>query len=136
MLKIKWISLMMVVLLSSCAHISEQKKLEHLEAQQKIFMKALRWKAYDTAATVVRFRNPARRLAPIQGLEAITVTSYELLTSLPQEADDSVLAYVLFDYVQNNTGRVYQLKHKQIWWYDDTLKRWFLDSDMPNFKLN
>jgi len=136
MLKIKWIGLIVLLLLSSCAHMSEQKKLEHLEAQQKLFMKALRWKAYDTAASVVRYRNPARRLAPIQGLEAITVTSYELLASLPQEADGSVLAYVLFDYVQNNTGRVYQLKHKQVWWYDDTVKRWFLDSDMPNFKLN
>ncbi|MDX2424924.1 MAG: hypothetical protein QNK15_01595 [Cycloclasticus sp.] len=136
MKNIKWLSIVVFLLLSSCAHLSEQKKQEHLEAKQKLFMKALRWKSYDMAASVIRFRNPARRLAPIDGLNNITVTSYDLIASLPNAEDGSVVAQALFSYIQDSTGRVYQLKHTQVWWFDEEAKQWFLDSDMPEFKLD
>jgi hypothetical protein len=43
---------------------------------------------------------------------------------------------VVFDYIQDETGRVYQLKHTQHWWLDEETKRWYLESDMPDFKFN
>jgi len=124
------------MMLSACAHLSEQKKMEHLEAKQKLFMKALRWKSYETAASVIRFRNPARQLASIDGLNNITVTSYDLIGSVESKNDDSTVAQVLFGYIQNETGRVYQIKHTQVWWFDEESKQWYLGSDMPDFKLN
>jgi len=124
------------MMLSACAHLSEQKKMEHLEAKQKLFMKALRWKSYETAASVIRFRNPARQLASIDGLHNITVTSYDLIGSVESKNDDSTVAQVLFGYIQNETGRVYQIKHTQVWWFDEESKQWYLGSDMPDFKLN
>ena len=124
------------MMLSACAHVTEQKKQEHLEAKQKLFMKALRWKSYETAATVIRYRNPARQLAPIDGLNKITVTSYDLLGSVPNAEEGTVVSQALFGYIQNETGRVYQIKHTQVWWFDEELKQWFLDSDMPDFKLD
>jgi len=66
----------------------------------------------------------------------ITVTSYDLVGSVPNTEDDTVVAQALFGYIQNETGRVYQIKHTQVWWFDDELKQWFLDSDMPDFKLD
>ncbi|MGB0237359.1 MAG: hypothetical protein ACPG4B_00745 [Cycloclasticus sp.] len=136
MRKIKGLSIVLVMMLSACAHITEQKKLEHLDAKQKLFMKALRWKSYETAASVIRFRNPARQLGPIDGLNKITVTSYDLLGSAPHADDGSVVVQALFGYIQNDTGRVYQIKHTQIWWFDEESRQWFLDSEMPDFKLD
>ena len=136
MKNIKWLCVVLIMMLSACAHVTEQKKLEHLDAKQKLFMKALRWKSYETAASVIRFRNPSRQLAPIDDLNKITVTSYDLIGSAPNTIDDSVVAQALFGYIQNDTGRVYQIKHTQVWWFDDELKQWFLDSDMPDFKLD
>jgi len=136
MKNIKWLSVVLIMMLSACAHLTEQKKLEHLDAKQKIFMKALRWKSYETAASVIRFRNPARQLASIEGLNKITVTSYDLIGSVSNTDDDTVVAQALFGYIQNDTGRVYQIKHTQIWWFDEESKQWFLDSDMPDFKLD
>lgn len=136
MKNIKWLCVVLIMMLSACAHVTEQKKLEHLDAKQKLFMKALRWKSYETAASVIRFRNPSRQLAPIDDLNKITVTSYDLIGSAPNTIDDSVVAQALFSYIQNDTGRVYQIKHTQVWWFDDELKQWFLDSDMPDFKLD
>jgi len=112
------------------------KKLEHLDAKQKLFMKALRWKSYETAASVIRYRNPARKLAPIDGLNKITVTSYDLIGSVPNAEDDTIIAQALFGYIQNETGRVYQVKHTQVWWFDEESKQWFLDSDMPDFRID
>ncbi|KXJ44603.1 MAG: hypothetical protein KUG55_02435 [Cycloclasticus sp.] len=136
MKRIKWLGIVLVMMLSACAHVTEQKKLEHLEAKQKLFMKALRWKSYETAASVIRYRNPARQLAPIDGLSKITVTSYDLIGSAPNVEDGTIVAQALFGYIQNETGRVYQIKHTQVWWFDEELKQWFLDSDMPDFKLD
>jgi len=136
MKSIKWLCVALIMMLSACAHVTEQKKQEHLEAKQKLFMKALRWKSYETAASVIRYRNTARQLAPIDGLDKITVTSYDLVGSVPNTEDDTVVAQALFGYIQNETGRVYQIKHTQVWWFDDELKQWFLDSDMPDFKLD
>ncbi|PHS73210.1 MAG: hypothetical protein COB22_02825 [Cycloclasticus sp.] len=136
MRNIKWICFIVIIMLSGCAHLSEQKKLEHLDAKQKLFMKALRWKSYEAAASVIRFKNPARRLAPIEGLGKITVTSYDLIGSVPNLVEGTAVAQVLFEYIQDSTGRVYQVKHSQNWWFDDESKQWFLDSDMPEFKFN
>ncbi|PHR50854.1 hypothetical protein [Cycloclasticus sp.] len=136
MKNIKWVCVGLILMLSACAHITEQKKLEHLDAKQKLFMKALRWKSYETAASVIRYRNPARKLAPIDGLNKITVTSYDLIGSVPNAEDDTIIAQVLFGYIQNETGRVYQVKHTQVWWFDEESKQWFLDSDMPDFRID
>jgi len=136
MKSMKWFCIALIMMFSGCAHLTEQKKLEHLDAKQKIFMKALRWKSYETAASVIRFRNPARQLASIDGLHKITVTSYDLIGSAPSTNDDTIVAQALFGYIQNDTGRVYQIKHTQIWWFDEESKQWFLDSDMPSFKLD
>lgn len=136
MKNIKWLGVVLITMLSACAHVTEQKKLEHLDARQKLFMKALRWKSYETAASVISYRNPARQLAPIDGLNKITVTSYDLIGSAPNTEDETIVAQALFGYIQNETGRVYQIKHTQVWWFDEELKQWFLDSDMPDFKLD
>jgi len=133
---IKLLCLLILFALTACAHIGEQKKQEHLDAKQKLFMKALRWKSYDMAASVVRFKNPARTLAKWDDLNKITVTSYELITSQSNLKEGTALADVMFAYVQDETGRVYKLKHRQNWWFDDESKQWFLGSDMPAFKLD
>jgi len=136
MQKLKWLWLLVIFILPACAHVKEQKSLERLGDQQKIFMKAMRWKSYDMAASIIRFKNPARQLAPIDGLSNITVTSYELIASRPNLEEGVAVAYVLFDYIQDDTGRMYSLKHTQNWWVDKETKRWYLASDMPNFKLD
>jgi len=135
MQKIKWLWLLAVLMLPACAHVKEQKSLERLDGQQKLFMKAMRWKSYDMAASAIRFKNPARRLAPIDELQKITVTSYDLIASVPNFKEGTAVAQVLFGYIQDDTGRVYNVKHTQEWWLDEKAKRWYLNSDMPNFKL-
>ena len=133
---IKSLCLLGFLALTACAHLGEQKRMEHLDAKQKLFMKALRWKSYDVAASVIRFKNPARKLAKLDDLNKISVTSYDLITSQPNLKEGTALAYVVFSYVQDETGRVYELKHAQNWWFDDESKQWFLGSDMPVFKLD
>lgn len=135
MKNIQWLWLLIICILPACAHVKEQKSLEKLDAQQKIFMKAMRWKSYEMAASVIRFKNPARRLAPVNNLAKITVTSYDLIGSVPNFSEGTAVAYVLFGYIQDDTGRLYNIKHTQNWWFDEESKRWYLNSDMPDFKL-
>lgn len=136
MKSLKILCLLGFLTLTACAHIGEQKKLEHLETKQKLFMKALRWKSYDMAASLIRFKNPARKLASIEYLNKITVTSYDLISMQSDLAKGTATAYVLFAYIQDDSGRVYKLKHTQSWWFDEELKQWFLASDMPMFKVD
>ncbi len=134
--KRNWLLMAFIVLIGGCAHLKDQKKYEHLEAKQKIFMKALRWKSYETAASMIRFKNPSRRLGSIEYLDKVTVTSYELISSLPDIEKGEATAYVLFEYTQNETGRFLTLKYTQNWWFDEESRQWFLASDMPDFKID
>lgn len=135
---VKWLSffLIIVVLTSGCAHLSSEKKYEKLEATQKLYWKSLRWKSYEGAARVIRFRNPARQLASIENLNRITLTNYEEGASVSTGEDDVYVTDVIFSYVQNETGRLLQVKHRETWWYDEETKSWYLDSDMPDFKFD
>jgi len=135
---IKWLGFFLIIaaLTSGCAHLSSEKKYEKLEATQKLFWKSLRWKSYEGAARVIRFRNPARKLASIENLNRITLTDYEEGASIATAEEDVYTTNVIFSYVQNETGRLLQVKHKETWWYDEEAKSWFLDSDMPDFKFD
>lgn len=125
---------MLIIFLPACSHMAEKKKIDNLEATQKLFWKSLRWKSYDSAAGLIRFKNPARKLASIEGLNKITVTNYELVSTAAVTEDGVVTTHVVFDYVQNDTGRVYQIIHQENWWYEEASQRWYLASDMPDFK--
>ncbi|PCH86037.1 MAG: hypothetical protein COB26_04755 [Piscirickettsiaceae bacterium] len=136
MKNLNWLLLVTVLFASGCAHLTTEKKLEKLQATQKLYWKSLRWKSYESAASIVRFRNPARKLADFANLSRITVTNYEAGASLPTAEEDVYKTYVQFSYVQNATGRLLQVRHEEIWWYDADTNAWYLDSDMPNFKMN
>lgn len=136
MKKLCWLLFVTVLLTSGCAHLATEKKLEKLQATQKLYWKSLRWKSYESAASVIRFRNSARQLAAFDHLNRITVTNYEEGGLLPTSEEDVYKTYVLFSYVQNETGRLLQVRHEEIWWYDTETKGWYLDSDMPNFKFD
>jgi len=134
MKNIKWLWIIVILGLLGCAHVKYEKDLERLSDRQKLFMKAIRWQSYNTAATVIRFRNQARRLASLDSLDSIKVTSYDLISSVANEEDKTAEAQVLFEYIQENTWRSHKLIHKQVWWLDGETNQWYLDSDMPNFK--
>ncbi len=135
---VKWFGFFLIIaaLTSGCAHLSSEKKYEKLEATQKLFWKSLRWKSYEGAVRVIRFRNPARKLASIDNLNRITLTNYEEGASISTGEEDVYTTDVIFSYVQDETGRLLQVKHKETWWYDKETKNWFLDSDMPDFKFD
>ena len=135
---VKWFGFFLIIaaLTSGCAHLSSEKKYEKLEATQKLFWKSLRWKSYEGAVRVIRFRNPARKLASIENLNRITLTNYEEGASISTGEEDVYTTDVIFSYVQDETGRLLQVKHKETWWYDKETKNWFLDSDMPDFKFD
>lgn len=128
--------LLMVLLLSACAHITEQQKHEVLDARKSFFWKSLRWKSYESALSVIKFKNPARQAYVAKGLANITVTSYEEVATTSVGSEGDIQSTVLFDYIQDHTGRVLKIKHQAIWWYDESNKQWFLDADLPAFKVS
>jgi len=132
---VKALSIFLItILLAGCAHVLEQKKQEMLEAKQKFFWKSLRWKSYSSALSVIKFKNPARKAFVPKGLKGITVTAYEEIGSVAVEDSGDIRTAVLFDYIQDETGRVFQIEHAELWWYNEDSKQWFLDSDLPEFK--
>lgn len=136
MKNIMWLWIIAILALPGCAHVKQEKDLERLDNRQKLFMKAVRWKSYSTAAGVIKYRNPARRLAPLDGLDDITVTSYDLLGSVVNFEENTAVAQVLFGYIQEKTGRTHKITHDQLWWLDEETNQWFIDGDMPDFKLD
>ena len=111
-----------------------KKKQEMLEAKQKFFWKSLRWKSYSSALSVIKFKNTARKAFVSKGLKRITVTAYEEIGSVVVGDSGDIRTAVLFDYIQDETGRVFQIEHSELWWYEEASKQWYLGSDLPEFK--
>jgi hypothetical protein len=108
--------------------------MEKLESTQSVYWRAIRWDAPDIAASAIRYRNPARKLSLINPLANISVTNYQQISSTRDLEQDTATVQVVFDYIQSDTGKLFKLRDKEVWWFDAKTNRWYLDGDLPNFR--
>lgn len=125
---------LMAVLMLGCASIAESKKFEQLEQRQKLYAKAIRWSAYDTAAALIRTRDSEDKVTDLSRYEAYRVTGYEELGSTLSADQNESVNVVLFRFYHAETGSVHKLRQTQLWWYDEESRSWYLDGTLPDFE--
>lgn len=134
MLKTALTVLMMSVLLFGCASLTASKKIEVMEGRQRQFSKALRWGAYDMAASLIRKRDAEAAAPDLAGLENIRVTRYEEMGSSLNPDKTEAFHTVIYHFYDSEHGSVHTLRQVQHWWYDESTRDWYLDGDLPDFK--
>jgi hypothetical protein len=125
----------LVLLLTACAHVRQEKKTQSLAAATYAYGNALRWGYYETAWN---YLDPAirARISPEQHrFKSIRLTAYDVVqpTIILAENQNQAEQWVQIDYVHQDTQVVHSLTDHQIWRYDEIKGDWQLHSDPPIF---
>lgn len=98
------------------------------------YLQLIRWGRFDTAAQYIRYRQtevPALRARKY--LDAIRVTSCEILNQASSADQKEAIVTVGIGFYHVDSGIVESFQERQVWWYEETSKRWFLEGDLPDF---
>ena len=123
-----------LALTAGCAAYSDMKKQDDFSETSKSYEKMIFWSNYDTADS---FRDPQEREthpADIDELKNIKVTSYSVKKVSVSEDQAEVRQIVEIGYYRVDQVTLKTMRDQQVWAYNPTVKRWYLQSGLPLFK--
>jgi len=131
--------LLLTVILSACASVTEFRRGNIYEARVYQFSHDLRWGDYEKAYAYIKMRDRPPKPLDLDYLKQIRVTRYELIKEMPLASDEKgateIQSLYEVDFYHRSNNIVKNFRYQQVWWYDKTLDNWFLDTDLPDFKL-
>jgi len=127
-------ALIVALMAAACAGMEIRDRLDNLELSVATYESALRWGDYDAAALYRVSRTGPYPPINTEHLQAIRVASYEIVNQTLNATQTEATVTVLFRYYYQAVGQVATLRDVQKWWYDAAPKRWFLDSELPDFQ--
>jgi len=133
-----WLLLFSAVLLSACASLTEYRRKNLYEARVSRFSHDLRWGDYEKAATYIKMRDKQPKTLDLDYLKQIRITRYDLISEKPLASDEKVPTEIqsvyAVDFYDSSNNIVQTFRYQQVWWFDETLDNWFLDTNLPDFK--
>ncbi len=130
---------LLCIALVGCYSIVDFNRGNKFEARVRNFSQAIRWSEFEIAMGYIRMRKNHPQELDLDFLNRIKVTKYQTTNKSPEEnfdeqTSDIILVYEI-DYYVDNSYKIKHLRYEQLWWYDDSVGNWYLDSDLPKFEL-
>ena len=124
--------------LVGCSWFTEMNRNHKFETRERLFSQAIRWSEFERAQEFIRTRNNRPQNPDFAYLNQIKVTKYQNTNIAPQENFDEqnldiILVYEI-DYFVKDSYKMKHQRYKQLWWYDESVENWFLDTDLPKFR--
>ena len=132
--KLKWIALVLVFLIFGCAGIQTGKKMTLFDDTGRAYLRAIRWGDYETAYAFRNIQGTDNKMPDFQDLRQIRVTAYNVKQTILSEDKSTILRIVDFQYYRITNVTVKNLIDNQKWEYDEEANRWYLTSELPDFK--
>jgi hypothetical protein len=130
---VQCVSLLCVLVLIGCATYDKHKQQESFEDITEVYGKAIRWGKFEVAND---FRdNKGNEEKPdFEYLKNIKVTSYELKAVNVSHDGNAVQQDVEIEYYKIDQFIEKTITDGQLWKYNEEEGRWFLHSELPDFK--
>lgn len=132
--KLKWIALVLVFLIFGCAGIQTGKKMTLFDETARAYLRALRWGDYETAYAFKNLKSTDDKMPDFENLQQIRVTAYNVKQTILSEDKTAILRIVDFQYYRTSDVTVKNFIDYQKWEYDEKENRWYLISELPEFK--
>ena len=132
--KLKWIGFVLIFLICGCAGIQTGKRMTLFDDTARAYLRSIRWGDYEAAYA---FKNPQAmdsKMPDFEDLRQIRVTAYNVKQTILSEDKSTILRIVDFQYYRISNVIVKNLIDRQKWEYDQKANRWYLTSDLPDFK--
>ncbi|MFQ5661616.1 MAG: hypothetical protein ACE5GZ_14490 [Gammaproteobacteria bacterium] len=133
---IKQISIFFIVAicLVSCSGMSTKKRLETFEESIKQYNIALRWALYTKVEDFHIKRNGERMRVDRDALKNIRITGYSVQEKTINEDLTEAVVEGEINYYNKEYGTLKKMAYTYKWWYEPESKRWFIESEFPEFK--
>lgn len=122
------------LLCMGCATMQEKQRMEDFSLTSNAYAKAMRWSQFELAYVFHRGSLSGEDLPDFEKLKNYKVVNYNLLGVFPSEDKHRVSQVVEIRYFRTDTMVVRSAQKQQLWVYDDTEERWFIESRFPDFK--
>ncbi len=119
---------------TGCASYQTMKRQKLLDETLFAYEQALCSGDYRVANTFTETEGNGHQKPDFKHLANIKVTSYELLETTVSPDSRNVQLTVELHYFHKSTFRVKTFTDKQQWEYNETEKRWCLESGLPDFR--
>jgi hypothetical protein len=133
---LKYVLGLFFLLLVGCASVQGASRVADFEEVSSAYEKAIRWKRYDVARGFIQKGKSDHGEPNGEVLSKIKVTSYDLVHRSISEDKRMVKQTVKIEYHYTDELIERILVDIQLWGYDETQERWYLESGLPDFRRN
>lgn len=135
--------LFFILAASGCAKIQATRRADQFKSTLDSYSALLRWGKYKQAGNYINMREGVPRQPDLQYLKHIHVTRYDVVQQIATVDNEEegkgpteIAVAAEIDFYHDNDLRVKNIDYQQLWWYDDKLEKWYLDGDLPDFRLD
>ena len=123
-----------LIIVTNCASISQKNRLDQFGETSKAYGQMVFWSQFEEANS---FRKPGldeKDIDYFERLKDFKVTAYNVKSMYPSEDKKQIRQVVVISYYRVDDVVVRTLRDQQLWIYDDTDGRWYLEGNLPDFQ--
>ncbi len=137
-MKFRAVLIILPILVISACKIADtmqiKERVDRLDQSITSYVTALRWELIDDAASYHVSREGDALEIDIEYVKQFDVTDINILQKVvnPEGNEANVLTEI--EYFNEDTASVHTFKYEQLWWFNEDIKRWLIESEFPKFK--
>ncbi|GBE41068.1 hypothetical protein BMS3Bbin09_00957 [bacterium BMS3Bbin09] len=131
---IKYFLLIPAVLLSGCATMDNNHRINSLDTTTANYRNAIRWGLYDVADNLRGAEGSEKNSRKLEKLKKIQVTGYKSVHKDISDDGKEAKQTVEIKYYHEDQMVEKTLIDMQVWKYNSEKKAWYLQSGLPEFK--
>ncbi len=128
----------LLLALTGCWNTGASKRTNQFEETLDAYRLLIRWGKFERALNYIRLREGELRPFDREFYRKIHVTRYDIVDEIAfgKDVDDPREIHIItaIEFLHDDDITVKTMRYRQIWWYSEQAQRWFLDSDLPDFK--
>ncbi len=122
------------LLIMGCAGIQTGEKMTQFDDTARAYNRSIRWGEYEAAFSFKNLSDRENTLPDFEDYRDVRVTAYQVKQTIISEDKSKIIQLVEIQYYRLRDVTVKTLSDRQKWEYNADKQRWFLLSDLPDFK--
>lgn len=128
-----------IMSISGCGRIEARGQADKLDRTVTEYASSLRWSYYREAVSYHVTRDGKYPEVDLEEIEKIEVVDINIIskTIIPSSEEGGINEAIIvteISYYHKDRGTLREIQMDQIWWYNEELKAWMIESDFPDFK--
>lgn len=119
---------------SGCAQIEKESRLLKLDQAVRLYADSIRWGDFEMASGLIRRRDGKVSSMTAGRSPGVRVTGYASTISSVNEEHNEATVATSFDYYFPDTSRVRNVSQTDLWWFDPSTEKWYMDGSLPEFR--